>query len=130
MSPEEAIHKRGGARFRPIMMTTLAALMGTVPIALGTGASAELRQPLGIAVVGGLLASQAADAVHHAGDLCRDGALEPLPESPLAWRSGGAGDCVLRAGRVGVAATSRRIGGAKEIARPCRNASGLFVLLS
>jgi len=46
-------------RFRPIMMTTLAALMGTFPIALGTGASAELRQPLGVAVVGGLLASQA-----------------------------------------------------------------------
>jgi HAE1 family hydrophobic/amphiphilic exporter-1 len=46
-------------RFRPIMMTTLAALMGTFPIALGTGASAELRQPLGVAVVGGLVASQA-----------------------------------------------------------------------
>jgi HAE1 family hydrophobic/amphiphilic exporter-1 len=41
------------------MMTTLAALMGTIPIALGTGASAELRQPLGVAVVGGLLVSQA-----------------------------------------------------------------------
>ena len=46
-------------RFRPIMMTTLAALMGTFPIALGTGASAELRQPLGVAVVGGLVVSQA-----------------------------------------------------------------------
>ena len=46
-------------RFRPIMMTTLAALMGTLPIALGTGAGAELRQPLGVAVVGGLLVSQA-----------------------------------------------------------------------
>jgi HAE1 family hydrophobic/amphiphilic exporter-1 len=46
-------------RFRPIMMTTLAALMGTIPIALGTGASAELRQPLGVAVVGGLVVSQA-----------------------------------------------------------------------
>jgi HAE1 family hydrophobic/amphiphilic exporter-1 len=46
-------------RARPIMMTTLAALMGTIPIALGTGASAELRQPLGVAVVGGLLVSQA-----------------------------------------------------------------------
>ena len=41
------------------MMTTLAALMGTIPIALGTGASAELRQPLGVAVVGGLIVSQA-----------------------------------------------------------------------
>ncbi len=45
-------------RFRPIMMTTLAALMGTLPIAIGHGASAELRQPLGIAVVGGLMVSQ------------------------------------------------------------------------
>ncbi|RRI06901.1 efflux RND transporter permease subunit [Mesorhizobium tamadayense] len=59
MSAVESIHKACLMRFRPIMMTTLAALMGTIPIALGTGASAELRQPLGVAVVGGLLASQA-----------------------------------------------------------------------
>jgi HAE1 family hydrophobic/amphiphilic exporter-1 len=52
---KEAIHKACLMRFRPIMMTTLAALMGTLPIALGTGASAELRQPLGVAVVGGLM---------------------------------------------------------------------------
>ncbi len=45
-------------RFRPIMMTTLAAAMGALPIALGLGAGAELRQPLGLAVVGGLLVSQ------------------------------------------------------------------------
>jgi HAE1 family hydrophobic/amphiphilic exporter-1 len=45
-------------RFRPIMMTTLVALMGAIPIALGLGAGAELRQPLGLAVVGGLLFSQ------------------------------------------------------------------------
>ena len=55
---EEAIHQACLRRFRPIMMTTLAVLMGTLPIALGTGASAELRQPLGIAVVGGLIVSQ------------------------------------------------------------------------
>ncbi|RWM78809.1 MAG: efflux RND transporter permease subunit [Mesorhizobium sp.] len=59
MSPLESIHRACLMRFRPIMMTTLAALMGTIPIALGTGASAELRQPLGVAVVGGLVASQA-----------------------------------------------------------------------
>ncbi|TIN45809.1 MAG: efflux RND transporter permease subunit [Mesorhizobium sp.] len=59
MSPLESIHKACLMRFRPIMMTTLAALMGTIPIALGNGASAELRQPLGVAVVGGLVASQA-----------------------------------------------------------------------
>ena len=58
-SPYQAIHEACLMRFRPIMMTTLAALMGTFPIALGTGASAELRQPLGVAVVGGLIASQA-----------------------------------------------------------------------
>ena len=46
-------------RFRPIMMTTLAALMGALPIAIGIGAGAELRQPLGLAVVGGLIFSQA-----------------------------------------------------------------------
>jgi HAE1 family hydrophobic/amphiphilic exporter-1 len=45
-------------RFRPIMMTTMAALLGTVPIALGLGAGGEARRPLGLAVVGGLLVSQ------------------------------------------------------------------------
>ena len=58
MSPLDAIRGACLLRFRPIMMTTLAALMGTLPIAIGQGASAELRQPLGIAVVGGLLVSQ------------------------------------------------------------------------
>jgi HAE1 family hydrophobic/amphiphilic exporter-1 len=56
--PERAIHQACLLRFRPIMMTTMAAIMGTLPIALGLGAGAELRQPLGIAVVGGLLMSQ------------------------------------------------------------------------
>jgi len=56
--PERAIHQACILRFRPIMMTTMAAIMGTLPIALGLGAGAELRQPLGIAVVGGLLTSQ------------------------------------------------------------------------
>jgi HAE1 family hydrophobic/amphiphilic exporter-1 len=59
MSPEEAIHEACVLRFRPIMMTTLAALVGALPIALGWGAGAELRQPLGLAVVGGLVFSQA-----------------------------------------------------------------------
>lgn len=58
LSPREAIRSACLLRFRPIMMTTLAALMGALPIALGLGAGAELRQPLGIAVVGGLLVSQ------------------------------------------------------------------------
>ncbi len=58
MLPQEAIRTACLLRFRPIMMTTSAALMGALPIALGMGAGAELRQPLGVAVVGGLLFSQ------------------------------------------------------------------------
>jgi hydrophobic/amphiphilic exporter-1 (mainly G- bacteria), HAE1 family len=59
MTPAQAIREACVLRFRPIMMTTLAALMGALPIALGIGAGAELRQPLGLAVVGGLVFSQA-----------------------------------------------------------------------
>ncbi len=58
LSAEAAIREAAILRFRPIMMTTFAAIFGTLPIALGTGAGAELRQPLGVAVVGGLLLSQ------------------------------------------------------------------------
>jgi HAE1 family hydrophobic/amphiphilic exporter-1 len=57
-SPTDAIYEACMVRFRPIMMTTMAALVGTLPIALGWGAGAEARQPLGLAVVGGLLVSQ------------------------------------------------------------------------
>ena len=58
MSAADAIYEACLVRFRPIMMTTMAALMGTLPIALGWGAGAEARRPLGLAVVGGLLVSQ------------------------------------------------------------------------
>ena len=58
-TPEQAIREACILRFRPIMMTTLAALMGALPIALGLGSGAELRQPLGLSVVGGLVFSQA-----------------------------------------------------------------------
>ncbi len=57
-SPEAAIYEGALIRFRPIMMTTMSALMGTLPIALGLGAGAEARRPLGLAVVGGLVFSQ------------------------------------------------------------------------
>ncbi len=57
-SAEEAIREACLLRFRPIMMTTMAAIFGTLPIALGAGAGSELRQPLGVAVVGGLMFSQ------------------------------------------------------------------------
>src|ERR1700679_3479896 len=58
-SPEDSIYEAAVLRFRPIMMTTTAALFGTLPIAIGVGAGADLRQPLGVAVVGGLILSQA-----------------------------------------------------------------------
>ena len=57
-SPRDAILQACSIRFRPIMMTTMAALMGTLPIALGVGTGSESRRPLGIAVVGGLAFSQ------------------------------------------------------------------------
>jgi multidrug efflux pump subunit AcrB len=57
-SPHDAIHQACLLRFRPIMMTTFAALFGAMPIAFGQGAGSELRQPLGVAIVGGLLVSQ------------------------------------------------------------------------
>jgi multidrug efflux pump len=57
-SPREAIYTASMMRFRPIMMTTMAAMLGALPLALGTGDGAEMRQPLGISIVGGLLVSQ------------------------------------------------------------------------
>jgi hydrophobic/amphiphilic exporter-1 (mainly G- bacteria), HAE1 family len=58
MPAAEAIYQACLVRFRPIMMTTMAALMGTLPIAFGTGAGADTRRPLGLVVVGGLIVSQ------------------------------------------------------------------------
>ncbi len=56
--PEEAIYQACLLRFRPIMMTTMAALLGALPLAIGTGLGSELRHPLGISIVGGLIFSQ------------------------------------------------------------------------
>jgi multidrug efflux pump len=58
LTPEQAIHQACLLRFRPIMMTTSAALLGALPLAIGLGEGSELRRPLGIAIVGGLLLSQ------------------------------------------------------------------------
>ena len=58
MSPENAILDACTARFRPIMMTTAAAIFGVLPIALGLGANASARSPLGLVIIGGLLFSQ------------------------------------------------------------------------
>jgi multidrug efflux pump len=57
-NPGEAIYQACVLRFRPIMMTTMAALLGAVPLAIGTGTGSELRRPLGISIVGGLIVSQ------------------------------------------------------------------------
>ena len=58
LSPEESIYQACLIRFRPIMMTTMAALFGALPLAIGMGIGSELRRPLGIAIVGGLIVSQ------------------------------------------------------------------------
>jgi multidrug efflux pump len=58
MKPEDAIYQACLLRFRPIMMTTMAALLGAVPLAFSSGSGSELRRPLGIAIIGGLLISQ------------------------------------------------------------------------
>jgi multidrug efflux pump len=57
-SPDEAIYQACLLRFRPIMMTTMAALLGALPLAMGRGVGSELRHPLGISIVGGLIFSQ------------------------------------------------------------------------
>jgi multidrug efflux pump len=58
MAPQQAIYEACLLRFRPIMMTTMAAMLGALPLVLRQGDGAELRQPLGIAIVGGLILSQ------------------------------------------------------------------------
>ena len=67
--PREAIFEASLLRFRPILMTTLAAMLGALPMLLGTGTGSELRRPLGLAIIGGLTVEPDADAVHDAGDL-------------------------------------------------------------
>jgi len=57
-APQEAIHQACLLRFRPILMTTIAALVGALPLMLGTGTGSELRHPLGLTIVGGLIVSQ------------------------------------------------------------------------
>jgi len=58
ITPKEAIYQACLLRFRPIMMTTMAALLGAVPLAFGSGTGSELRRPLGISIIGGLVISQ------------------------------------------------------------------------
>ena len=95
--PEQAIYEAGLLRFRPIMMTTMAALFGALPLAMGSGVGSELRQPLGIAIVGGLVVSQlltlyTTPVVYLALDRLaarfrRDLGQEPVPEAvPVGQR--------------------------------------------
>ena len=81
-SAHEAIREACLLRFRPIMMTSLAAVFGALPIAIGAGAGAELRQPLGVAVVGGLLRVAIAHALHHAGRLSLSRPGRPVAQAP------------------------------------------------
>jgi len=89
LTPEEAIYKACVIRFRPIMMTTMAALFGAIPLAVGMGTGSELRQPLGVAVVGGLIVSQVltlfTTPVIYLG-------FEHLSQRYKAWRHGHAGE--------------------------------------
>ena len=87
LTPEEAIYQACVKRFRPILMTTMAAMLGAVPLMLGTGAGSEIRQPLGYAIVGGLALSQIADAVHDAGRLhLSRPAARAAAEAAAGWR--------------------------------------------
>src|SRR5882672_1455010 len=88
LAPSEAIKQACLLRFRPIMMTTLAALFGALPLAFGTGPGSELRVPLGVAIVGGLVISQVltlftTPVVYLAFDrLTRNPAVAPPPVPP------------------------------------------------
>ncbi|MEI9890201.1 MAG: efflux RND transporter permease subunit [Caulobacteraceae bacterium] len=89
-SPREAIHQAALLRFRPILMTTLAALFGALPLMLGWGEGSELRHPLGVSIVGGLILSQLLTLFTTPGDL-RDLRRmgEPLAQEPRPDRSPG-----------------------------------------
>ena len=91
-TPDEAIYEACLLRFRPIMMTTMAALLGAVPLAMGAGVGSELRQPLGITIIGGLIVSQVltlytTPVIYLAFD--RLGQLTGLRQAPLAAQTDG-----------------------------------------
>jgi multidrug efflux pump len=79
----QAVREACLLRFRPILMTTLAAGLGALPLAIGFGQGSELRQPLGVTIVGGLIASQLLTSADHAGGLCA-----ARPAAPPTGRRG------------------------------------------
>ncbi len=83
LSSRDAIYKACLLRFRPIMMTTFAAILGALPLAIGFGTGSELRQPLGIAIVGGLAVSQLLTPLHHARRLSLSRPLPRLGQTRL-----------------------------------------------
>ena len=97
LEPEQSIYQAALLRFRPIMMTTMAALPGGIPLAVGHGSGAELRQPLGLAMVGGLLVSQfltlyTAPVIYLALDRLRSRsvrAVVPAVDRPISKRATG-----------------------------------------
>jgi hypothetical protein len=98
-------------RFRPIMMTTMAAMLGALPLAIGLGEGGELRQPLGIAIVGGTDPEPSADALFNAGYLCLHGPVPVLePASQGRQQSPAYARCNHATGRVAVAVIQRRFG--------------------
>ena len=105
MPPREAIFQASLLRFRPIMMTTMAAMFGALPLAFGTGDGAEIRQPLGISIVGGLIVSQVLTLYTTPGHL-------PVPRSlrSLVQRAvGTAATSARRRSTEGLTAARRRI---------------------
>ena len=84
MRPRDAIYQACLLRFRPIMMTTMSAMFGALPLVLSNGTGSELRRPLGIAIVGGLIVQPGAHALHDAGGLSLFRPPPPLVGKPAA----------------------------------------------
>ena len=122
-SPAEAIYQACVLRFRPIMMTTMAALLGALPLALGRGIGSELRRPLGIAIVGGLIVSQALTLY------TTPVVYLYLDRVRLWWARGRAGTAAARARRgPGCARAVRRRTVFRRLRGPLALASALLVL--